>query len=396
MKKLICLAMAMFMVLGCLAGCTTKAETIKIGILGPHTGDYAQYGVAVLNGAKMYIEEVNAAGGINGKQIEAVVYDQKGDSTEAITAFTRMVDEGITGLIGDVLTDNTIAVVGEANPINMPMITGSATAAAVTYNAETDTVYSNVFRTCFIDPFQGEKMAQYASEVLKAKTAAVIFETGNNYAVGLKDAFVAKAATLGITIVATEGYATGDVDFKSQLTNIKSANPDVILCPNYYEDDALIVTQARAAGLTSTFLGGDGWATVSQYASAADLEGSVYCSAYAEDATDALKAFKTAYVAKYAATPSMFAALGYDAAVVMIDAIKTVEAANAAAKEAGNDDAVLTIGSDAYKLAMIDAIKNTSAVGITSAYAFDNHNNPIKDAVIIKLVEGKEVFSQMF
>lgn len=385
MKKIICLALAMFMVFGMLAGCTTaKTETIKIGILGPHTGDYAQYGIAIRDGAQLYIDQVNANGGINGKQIEVIVSDQKGDSTEAITAFTRMVDEGITGLIGDVLSGNTQAVVGEAYPIGMPMITGSATAAAVTYNAETKEVYTNVFRTCFIDPFQGEKMAQYANDVLKAKTAAVIFETGNDYAVGLKDAFVAKAATLGITVVATEGYATGDVDFKSQLTKIKASNPDVILCPNYYEDDGLIVTQARAAGLTSTFLGGDGWATVSQYASAADLEGSVYCSAYAEDATDALKKFKTDYMAKYTTAPNMFSALGYDAAVVLLDAIKTAE-------ESGKET-----GSDEYKAAVIEAMKNTSAVGITSTYAFDEYNNPIKDAVIIKLVEGKEVFSQMF
>ncbi len=387
MKRILCIALTLMMVLGVFAGCTGAggSGTIKVGILGPHTGEYAQYGLAVLNGAQLYINKVNEAGGINGKKIEAVVYDQKGDSTEAITAFTRMVDEGITALLGDVLTGNTIAVVGEAYPINMPMITASATAAAVTYDDKSGTVYSNVFRTCFIDPFQGEKMAGYASEVLGAKTAAVIFETGNDYAVGLKDAFIAKAGELGLQIVATEGYAKGDKDFKSQLTKISSSSPDVIFSPNYYEDDGLIVTQARDVGLKSVFLGGDGWSSVTKYAAAEDLEGSVYCSAYASGTTDEIKQFEADYIAAYGEdTLNMFAALGYDAAVVMVDALK-------AAEEKG-----LKAGSDEYKTAVIDAIRNTSSVGITSSYAFDEYNNPIKDAVIIKVENGQEVFSQMY
>jgi branched-chain amino acid transport system substrate-binding protein len=365
---------------------TASAETIKVGILGPHTGDYAQYGVPVRNGAQLYIDQVNAAGGVNGKQIETIVYDQKGDSAEAVTAFSRMVDEGITGLVGDVLSGNTIAVVGEANPINMPMVTASATAAGVTYDEENNKVFTNVFRACFIDPFQGEKMAQYASEVLGAKTAAVIFETGNDYAVGLKDAFVAKAQELGMKVVSEQGYAKGDKDFKSQLTSIAAESPDVVFCPNYYQDDGLIVTQARDVGLTAVFMGGDGWSSVSQYADAADLEGSVYCSAYAASSTDEVKQFEADYTKVYGAdTLNMFAALGYDAAKILVDGISKAEAKG------------LTAGTDDYKAAVIDAIKTSTDVkGVTGTYSFDEYNNPIKDAVIIQLVNGEEVFSQMF
>ena len=361
MKKLLSIALVAMLALSALAGCAAPAasdasasdataanataadataadatqaasgETIKVGILGPHTGDYAVYGLAVKNGAQLYIDQVNAAGGINGKQIETVVYDNKGDSTEAITAFTRMVDDGITALIGDVLSGNTIAVVGEANPINMPMITASATAVGVTYNADTDTVYTNVFRSCFIDPFQGEKMAQYASEKLGAKTAAVLTMTGDDYSVGLADAFKAKCAEVGITVVADEGYSKGDVDFKAQLTNILASAPDVIFCPNYYQDDGMIVTQARELGLTSTFLGGDGWAGVSAYASAADLEGSYFCSAYAPGSTDAVKKFEADYTAAYGAdTLNMFAATAYDAAQILVAALTKAEASGAA------------------------------------------------------------------
>ena len=422
MKKLLCIAMVLMMAFATLAGCagttaTTAAtasdatasnasasdasasdaaaapaastETIKVGIIGPHTGDYAVYGLAVKNGAQLYIDQVNAAGGINGKQIETVVYDDKGDATEAITAFTRMVDDGVTAVIGDVLSGTTIAVEGEAYPINMPMITASSTAAGVTYDETTGTVFTNIFRTCFIDPFQGEKMAQYASEKLGATTAAVIVQTGNDYSVGLADAFKAKCTELGITVVDEEGYSEGDVDFNSQLTNILAAAPDVVFCPNYYQDDGMIVTQARALGLTATFLGGDGWAGVAAYASAADLEGSYFCSAYAPGSTDAVKAFEAAYTAAYGAdTLNMFAATSYDAAMVLVAALTKAEASGAAA------------GSDEYKQAVIDAIKTEgpSVQGITSesGYTFDEYNNPIKSAVIMTVTGGTETFKEIF
>ncbi len=404
MKKLLCIALATMLAFAALAGCAatpaatddtateaaaTTDETIKVGILGPHTGDYAVYGLAVRNGAQLYIDQVNAEGGINGKQIETIVYDNKGDSTEAITAFTRMVDEGITALIGDVLTGNTIAVVGEAYPINMPMITASATAAAVTYDEATETVYSNVFRTCFIDPFQGEKMAEYASEKLSATSAAIFTMTGNDYSVGLADAFKAKCEALGITVVAEEGYAEGDVDFKSQLTNILAAAPDVVFCPNYYQDDGLIVTQAREIGLTATFLGGDGWAGVSEYASAEDLEGSYFCSAYAPGSTDAVKAFEEAYIAAYGEdTLNMFAATGYDAAMVLCAALAKAEESGA------------TPASDEYKQAILDGIvsEGPSVVGVTSesGYTFDEYNNPIKSAVIMTVTDGVETYKETY
>ncbi|MEG1917854.1 MAG: ABC transporter substrate-binding protein [Oscillospiraceae bacterium] len=399
MKKFVCMALTLAMVTGMMSGCggggeaakeDGGTETLKVGMTGCYTGEYAQYGLAVQNGANLYFEKVNAAGGINGKLLEVISYDNKASDADAVNAFTRLVDEGITAYLGDVLTSNTQAVVGEAFPINMPMITPSATAEAVTYDAEGDTVYTNVFRTCFIDPFQGQKMAQYAKEVLSAKTAAVIFETGNDYAVGLKDAFLTECAAQGITAVEEQGYAKGDMDFKSQMTTIASKNPDVVFCPNYYENDGMIVTQARQAGLKATFLGGDGWGGVAKYASAADLEGSVYCSAYASGSSEEITAFETAYVEAYGkdAPLNMFAATAYDAAVVLCNALTKAETTGEKP------------GSDAYKQAVIDAIRDQSAAlddCITSAgYTFDAHNNPVKDAVLIKLVGGAEVFDRLF
>ena len=381
MKKVLCTVLAVAMAVVCFAGCSAPAaegdstaasgDTIKVGLLGPYTGDLAVYGLAVKNGATLYFDKVNAEGGINGKKIELISYDNKGDDAEAI------------------ITSNTIAVAGEANAVNMPMITASATAEAVTVNPDDGSVYSNVFRTCFIDPFQGEKMAQYAKEKLGYTKAAIIVQTGNDYAAGLNEAFKAKCAELGITVVAEEGYAKGDKDFNAQLTNIKAANPEFIFCPNYYEDDGMIVKQARALGITVPFLGGDGWDGVTKYASAEELEGTMYCSAYAPGSTDAIKAFEEAYTAAYGKdTLNMFAANAYDAAMLMCAALTKAEETGAAP------------ASDAYKQAVIDAIKTegASVKGITSpaGYTFDANNNPIKDAVIMIITNGEAVYKETF
>lgn len=393
MKRVLFIALVLILALGAFSACAPKqqkAETIKVGIIGCHTGDYAVYGLAVKNGATLYIDKFNAAGGVNGKIVEIIAYDNKADNAEAVNAFTRMVDQGITGLIGDVLTGNTLAVVAEATPINMPMITASATAAAVTYDADNDKVNTNVFRTCFIDPFQGEKMAAYSAEVLGAKKAAIIIENGNDYAIGLADAFKKKAAEVGIEIVQEEGYSTGDKDFKSQMTNIKAKDPDVVFCPNYYQDDGLIVKQAREAGIAVPFVGGDGWAGVKKYATAEELEGCVFSSGYASGATEEVKAFEKEYKEKYGEdTLNMFAATAYDAAMVMCNAIKVAE-------EAG----VKNPGSAEYKQAVIDAIRDNSkgVQGITSpeGYSFDKFNNPIKPVVVVKLEKGEEVFDRIY
>ncbi len=168
----------------------------------------------------------------------------------------------------------------------MPQITASATATGVTVMEDTGEVRTNVFRACFIDPFQGQKMADYAVEKLGAKTAAIFYETGSDYSEGLKNAFVVEAERMGLEIVDSEAFATGDKDFKAQMTNIASKNPDVVFCPIYYGEAGLAVQAARQAGCTSTFLGGDGFGSVKDYASADELEGTGYCSGYAPGTED--------------------------------------------------------------------------------------------------------------
>ena len=417
--KLISLVLAVLMLLGCLTACgSDKTETttpstdssstdasasndsssgdssdssseggeITIAFIGNTTGDYAQYGIPVRNAVMMYFDQLNAAGGINGKTVKVLEYDDKGDGVEAVNSYNLAKENGITAVVGSVLTGPTIALADATYDDNMPQITASATAAGVTIMEDTGEVRSNVFRACFIDPFQGEKMASYAVEKLGAKTAAIFFQTGSDYSEGLKDAFVAKAEELGLEIVDTEAFAEGDKDFKAQMTNIANKAPDVVFAPIYYAEAGLAISAARAAGCEATFLGGDGFGSVKDYASAEDLEGSIYCSGYAPG-TESVAQFEKDYCETYnvETVPNMFAPLAYDAAMIMSYGLQAAE------------DQGLTAGTAEYMQAVIDAIKTMDGVpGITGSFSFDDDNNPIKSVAIIELTGGDEVYKEMY
>ena len=419
MKTLFCFALAVVMLLSVMAGCAAKTEQgssttqasestastetasneaadasdaaatdgeIDIAFIGNTTGDYAQYGIPVRNAVMLYFDQLNAAGGINGKKVVVKEYDDKGDGVEAVNAYNLAKENGITAVIGSVLTGATIGLADATYEDNMPQITASATATGVTVMEDTGEVRTNVFRACFIDPFQGQKMADYAVEKLGAKTAAIFYETGSDYSEGLKNAFVVEAERMGLEIVDTEAFATGDKDFKAQMTNIASKNPDIVFCPIYYGEAGLAIQAARQAGCTATFLGGDGFGSVKDYASAEELEGSVYCSGYAPGTEDVAQ-FEKDYCETFGVeeVPNMFAPLAYDASMIKDYGLKAAE------------DACLEAGTDEYKQAVIDAIKTMDGVkGITGTYSFDSDNNPIKSVAIIELTGGEEVFKEMF
>lgn len=387
MKKILAIVLALVMCFALLAGCGggSEGDTIKIAFIGNTTGDYAQYGVPVRNGAMLYIDQINAAGGINGKKIEVLEYDDKGDGLEAVNAFKQANDKGVTAVIGAVLTGPTISLADETFAANMPQITASATAAGVTV-MEDGSVRTNVFRACFIDPFQGEKMADYAVNKVGAKTAAILYESGNDYSEGLKAAFEAKAKELGLQVVATEAFATGDKDYNAQMTKIANANPDVVFMPIYYGEAGTAITQGRQAGMKSVVLGGDGFGGIKDYATAADLEGTVYCSGYAPG-TPSVAQFEQDYCATYKVdvVPNMFAPLAYDAAMLLCEALEVAEGKG------------LKAGTDEYKQAVIDALAAIDAVeGITGSYTFNETNDPIKSAAMIQVQNGEEKFIEMY
>ena len=372
-KRITALALVCMLRLASLVGCggggtegqTSNADTVKIGGLAPLTGNLSIYGIATDNGVKMAIDEINAAGGVLGKQIEYIVYDEKGDATEAVNAYNKLIQsDQIDALIGDVTSNPSIAVAQQAAKDGIPMISATGTAADITKAGE------NVFRVCFIDPYQGETMADYAYKKLGAKTAAILYNASDDYSVGLTDAFVSTADKLGLQIVAKESYAKGDVDFKSQLTKIAGQNPDVLFIPVYYEDVALIVQQAKSAGISAQLLGADGWdGVLDKVEDKSVLEGAMYCCGFSLQSQDAkVQEFIQKYTDKYGEAPKGFSAQGYDAAYLLVQAIE----------EAGSTD----------KAAVVEAMKNIQFDGVTGHIIFDEERNPIKGVMINKLTNG--------
>ena len=393
MKKALFIAL----VLACLmlpvfAGGSKEAaatsDTITIAFIGNTTGDYAMYGVPVRNSVKMFFDQLNAAGGINGKKINLLEYDDKADPIESVNAYNLAKANGATAIIGSVLTGATVGLSDVTYEDNMPQITASATSPKVTVMDPEDPnseVKTNVFRTCFLDPFQGEKMAQYAVEKYGAKTAAIFYENGSDYSEAIVDGISSQLAATGLKIVAKEAFAAGDVDYKAQMTNIAAANPDVVFMPIYYGEAGLAITALRAAGCKAKIIGGDGFGSVVDYAKAEDLEGTIYMSGYAPG-TASVAQYESDYKATYKEdVPNMFAPLAWDASLVMTEGLKAAEAKG------------LKAGTAEYKQAIIDAIKNLNAFqGITGSYTFNATNDPIKSVAIIKISGGKELFDEFF
>ena len=388
-KRFLAMVLAAAMMLTAMVGCGNgntqdggnannagaTGDTIKIGGLAPLTGDVSVYGVAVDNGVKMAVEEINADGGVLGKQIEYIVYDEKGDATEAVNAYNKLVQsDNVVAIVGDVTSKPTLAVAQQAAKDKIPLITASGTAENITQAGE------NIFRACFIDPFQGELMASYASKKLEKKTAAIIYNISDDYSKGLYEAFEAAAGDLGIEVVQVEGYGKGTVDFKAQLTNIKSKNPDVIFLPVYYQVVALIAVQAKELGIEAQFLGADGWDGVIGQVDESNMDavnGAYFCSQYSAQSDDPnLQAFLSKYKETYGMDASQFAVLGYDAMKMLAQAIS----------EAGSTDSA----------AITSAMAAIDFTGLTGHMTFDENRNPVKSAAITQIDNGEYKFIEYY
>lgn len=349
------------------------AETIKVGVLAPLTGDVAVYGTAVKNAVELYVDKFNAEGGVNGASIQLVVLDEKGDPTEAVNAYNKLVnDDEVVAIIGDVTSTPTFAVAQASVDDNIPMLTPTATHPDVTSYGK------NMFRACFQDPDQSSTMAKLAYEDLGAKTAAVIYNSSDAYSVGLKDAFVETANELGLEIVATEAYGKDDVAFQAQLTNIGSANPDVLFIPDYYNPCYMIARQAKDMGITATLLGVDGTDGVLtiEGADTSVLDGIYFSNHYfVGDSAEIVQNFVNDFKNNYNEEPNALAALGYDAAMIMCAAIKSVA-----------DSGTKIDNSAECRQAIIDAISETDMTTVTGHLTFDENNNTVKELSIINIV----------
>lgn len=355
------------------AGCSSSgssSDVIKIGFIGPTTGDAAIYGSSAKDGAMLAVEEINAAGGVNGKQVELIAYDSKADQTEAINAYNRLRDQdGVVAVIGGTLSGETLAMKDIMVQDNMPVLTPTATAVDVTVNAP------NIFRVCFLDSYQGAAAANFSFDTLGAKTAALLIGTGNPYSEGVAAAYQTAFTAKGGSIVGSESYGLQDNDFSAQLTKIKEINPDVVFVPDYVQKVGPILQKAKDMGITAKFIGADGWDGVQvDYADAA--QGNYFTNHYAADSPSAtVQNFITAYNAKYSKVPNSFSALGYDAAYVMTDAIKTAGSTESAA--------------------IITALAATNYPGVTGNLKFDANGDPKdKEVTIIKIDGGQLKFEK--
>lgn len=376
MKKFLCLALVLLLCFASLA----VAEEVKVGLIAPLTGDVAVYGNAVKDSVSLYVDKFNASGAP--VTVNLIVYDDKGDPTEAMNAYNKLVYQNdIAVLIGPVTSSPTFGVAEASVDDGIPALTPTATHPDVT------TYGDNYFRACFEDPFQGGTMASFAKNELNFSTVGIVFNNADTYSIGLRDAFVARADEVGLTVTAMEAYGATDIDFRAQLTNIIATNPDAIFIPYYYNVTYMICSQARELGYTGTFLGVDGTDGVLaiEGADTSVFDGMYFANHYSTDSTSPItQAFIADFEAKYNATPNALAALGYDGAMIVCDALVRVY-----------NDGVEIDGESSYD-AIKDALYATEIDGVTGHITFDENGNPIKTLSIIQIQDGAYHFYSEF
>ena len=359
-----------------LAGCSKSgggseaaADAIVIGEFASLTGKEAAFGQSSHKGTQLAIEELNAGGGLLGKPVRYVYEDNRSTPGESATIAKKLISrDKIVALLGEVASGRSLEAAPIAQASKVPMISPSSTNPKVTETGD------YIFRVCFTDPFQGKLLAEFARRTLKAQKIAIFSDVAAPYSVGLAQFFREPFLAGGGQIVAEQKYTGGDKDFKAQLTAIKSLKPDAIMVPGYYTDVGLIVAQARQLGITVPLFGGDGWEApeLIQIAGSEALQGTYYSTHFSPENTDPVaQKFVAAYRARYGGeTPDAMAALGYDSAMVLADAIR----------RAGS--------TESAKLR--DALAATSGyAGATGATTLDANRDASKPAVIITVKDGK-------
>lgn len=345
------------------------AETFLIGGIGPLTGGAASYGISVKQAAEIAINEINAAGGVTvgdkTYQFELAFEDDEASEEKSPQAYNTLMDKGINVLMGTVTSGACLAIIDQTYEDGILQITPSG-------SAQDCTKYPNAFRICFTDPLQGVTMADYIINNLGYSKIAVIYNNSDEYSTGIKDAFEAKVAELGGSIVASESFVTDDVDFNTQLSSIKGTDAEVIFVPAYYNDATYITKQAKELGMTLPFLGSDGWdGVLGTVTDPSTIEGAVFLSPFfAADTSEKVVSFVKAYEAAYGTTPDQFAADAYDAIYVI----------KAVMEKAGSIE-------NADLIAAMTEIEIDGLTGDKMSFTADGEPN--KGAKFIKIVNGE-------
>jgi branched-chain amino acid transport system substrate-binding protein len=314
--------------------CAQTAGTVKIGWMGPETGDSALWGQAEKNAVQMLADQFNAKGGIDvaGKKykMQIVAYDDKGDSVEAVNVVKRLVSQDkVVAIVGAQGSGEAIPLAPLVNEAKVPLISTLATNPKVTIN-DSGAVHPFMFRACFIDPYQGKAAAFYAFQKLNKRKAGIFMTIDDPYSTGLAEFFKKNFEQAGGKVVAEVSYTSGEKDFRAPLTKLKGAQPDIIFIPAYYNDVALIAKQARELGVNTMLLGGDGWPSENLIPLAGKaLEGSMFIN-HLDMEAPAAKPMKDAYLARFKKNPELNAYIVRDALYMVVDAMqraKSVEPA---------------------------------------------------------------------
>jgi branched-chain amino acid transport system substrate-binding protein len=366
------LASRLLLTLVVLALALRAQDTIKVGEYASLTGKEASFGQQSHKGLTLAIEELNAAGGVLGKKLELITEDNQTKPGESATAVKKLISrDKVVALIGEVASGRSLEAAPIAQAAKIPMIAPAATNPKVTQTG------NYIFRVCFIDPFQGTVMAKFAQTDLKAKKVAVLSSVSNAYSVGLAKFFKETFTANGGIIVSEKNFSEGDKDFRAQLTAVKAAGADAVFVPSYYTEAALIARQARDLGLNVPFFGGDGWVADQLLEIGGEaLNGCYYSTHFSPENQDpVVQAFVKKFKARWGANenPDAFAALGYDAAYVLVDAIK----------RAGSTEGPKLRNA-------LAATKNFS--GVTGVTNIDANRDASKPAAIIAIKNGKLEF----
>jgi branched-chain amino acid transport system substrate-binding protein len=344
----------------------TGGDTIKVGEYASLTGSEATFGQSSHKGTQLAIDDLNAAGGVLGRKIELITEDDQSQAGQPATAVRKLISsDGVVAVLGEVASSRSLEAAPICQQNKIPMISPASTNPKVTQ------VGDYVFRVCFIDPFQGTVMANFAQKTLKLNSVAVLSDVKSDYSLGLAKFFKLGFTSAGGKIATEENYSGGDKDFSAQLTAIKAANPDGLFVPGYYTEVGLIALQAKQLGLNCPIFGGDGWESSSLVPiGGAALEGDYFSTHYSpEDTSPAVQKFVKEFQARYGEVPDAMAALGYDSALILADAIK----------RAGATDGAKVRDS-------LAATRNFA--GITGNITMDANRDASKPAVILAIKNG--------
>jgi branched-chain amino acid transport system substrate-binding protein len=366
------------LIAGC-GGSQPSADVIKFGANLEMTGGNATFGQSAANGTKLAIKEINAKGGLLGKQLSLTIADNKSEAAEAANAMQKLITQDkVVAVIAPIASSSVIAGAQVNQDNKVLAISPTASNPKVTVDPATGKVRDFLFRAAFIDPFQGSVMANFSTKTLKAKTAALYIDNSSDYAKGLAQFFKETFIKNGGKIVSEEAYLQKDTDFKATLTKMKAQNPDVVFVPGYYQEVGMIVKQARELGLSVPIMGGDGWdsAKLPEIAGAQALNNTFFSNHYSpDDNSPAVKSFVEAYKKEYNQTPDAFAALAYDATIMVAEAIQRANSA------------------DPVKV-KDELAKTKDFAAVSGLITLNATHDPVKSAVIIEMKDGKQTFRE--